>query len=156
MLTICKPRVFTCVLTSFCGTSVVRKSNDSSTQPGPVAWNGLPTHVRAIHDVIALKSAHKTLFFSNSPPKFPVTIYILAFSWIISVHSVSIGFEPKSIPTNISLMKFVSKRPQATVSSIFIDLPEVYMQISSKVQWKASEWFWIGVRLFGIFSKTNS
>ena len=30
---------------------------------GPVAWNGLPAHVRAIRDVIPFKSALKTHFF---------------------------------------------------------------------------------------------
>ena len=30
---------------------------------GPVAWNGLPTHVRTIHNIIAFKSALKTHFF---------------------------------------------------------------------------------------------
>ena len=31
---------------------------------GPVTWNGLPAHVRAIRDVIPFKSALKTLFFN--------------------------------------------------------------------------------------------
>ena len=35
---------------------------------GPVAWNGLPTQVRAIHDVIAFESALKTLFFKLAYP----------------------------------------------------------------------------------------
>ena len=50
---------------------------------GPVAWNGLPAHIRAIRDVIPFKSALKTNFFSIVPPWFPSTI--LSYSWIISV-----------------------------------------------------------------------
>ena len=35
---------------------------------GPVAWNGLPVHVRAIRDVIPFKSALKTHFFQLAYP----------------------------------------------------------------------------------------
>ena len=41
---------------------------------GPVAWNGLPAHVRAIRDVIPFKSALKNSFFSISLRYFPLTI----------------------------------------------------------------------------------
>ena len=41
---------------------------------GPVAWNGLPVHDRAIRDVIPFKSTLKTHFFQLAYPNSHYTI----------------------------------------------------------------------------------
>ena len=57
---------------------------------GPVAWNGLPAHVRAIRDVIPFKSALKTLFFSISLRYFPLTILSFCGLFLFDVHFIQI------------------------------------------------------------------
>ena len=44
---------------------------------GPVAWNGLPAHVRAIRDVIPFKSALKTHFFQLAYTLVPINYAII-------------------------------------------------------------------------------